>query len=165
MIWLFRPVVVEGDSMAPTYLAGDILLTLPLWGGVEQGECLVFREPESGSRVIKRVVGLPGQTPSTVHGTIRPGDGRKALATSTQVWGSIGDQSHRLLENQYFLLGDHSAESHDSRAYGPVDADALERRVVARIWPWHRSSADLSHFDTTPDSEQGGLVDSGGSSG
>lgn len=56
--------------------------------------------------------------------------------------GRIGTQTDVLLgPGQYFLLGDHSSKSRDSRDWGPVDAGDLVGRPVAVVWPpsrWRR---------------------------
>jgi signal peptidase I len=36
---------------------------------------------------------------------------------------------------QVFVLGDNRSDSIDSRTFGPVPADDIVGRVVARIWP------------------------------
>ena len=40
--------------------------------------------------------------------------------------------------NQYFVLGDNSSESHDSRSFGPIEADDILGRPVAVVWPLAR---------------------------
>jgi len=41
----------------------------------------------------------------------------------------------RLAEGQFFLLGDNSSLSRDSRQYGPVQSTAIRGRVALRLWP------------------------------
>ena len=41
----------------------------------------------------------------------------------------------RLTEGQFFLLGDNSNLSRDSRQYGPVQSTAIRGRVAFRLWP------------------------------
>ncbi len=46
--------------------------------------------------------------------------------------------------DEYFLLGDYSGQSRDSREWGPVRADEIVGRPVAVVWPpsrWRRLSA------------------------
>ncbi|MBN2563671.1 MAG: signal peptidase I [Phycisphaerae bacterium] len=67
--------VVPSGSMQPTILIGDRVsvnklaygLRVPFtdawiaqWGGPERGEIAVLTSPEDGTRLIKRVIGLPG---------------------------------------------------------------------------------------------------------
>lgn len=56
-----RLVRVVGESMAPTYRSSDLLLTRPVGPAgarARRGDVVVFRLDEL--RMIKRVVGLPG---------------------------------------------------------------------------------------------------------
>lgn len=56
--------------------------------------------------------------------------------------GRFGVESElQLGPGQYFLLGDHSSNSRDSREWGPIDASEIVGRPVAVVWPpsrWRR---------------------------
>src|SRR5665648_1193569 len=76
-----RLVRVAGESMAPTYRSSDLLLTRPAGrAGVRarRGDVVVFRHGEV--RMIKRVVGLPGDLVELEAGRLfvngEPVDGR-----------------------------------------------------------------------------------------
>lgn len=50
--------------------------------------------------------------------------------------GNFGVSSEvRLGPTQYFLLGDHSSRSRDSREWGPIDISEIVGRPVAVVWP------------------------------
>lgn len=49
---------------------------------------------------------------------------------------AIEGRSWRLGEDEFFLLGDHVKESHDSRRFGAVSRQELIGRVQLRLWPW-----------------------------
>jgi signal peptidase I len=62
-----RPTILEGDRVFVNKLAYDLKLpftTLHLaeWGNPDRGDIIVFYSPHDGRRLIKRVVGLPGDT-------------------------------------------------------------------------------------------------------
>jgi len=56
--------------------------------------------------------------------------------------GTLGVQSDVLLgPDEYFLLGDNSALSRDSREWGPIHQDEILGRPIAVVWPpsrWRR---------------------------
>ncbi len=158
--FLLRPMRIEGDSMLPTYQAGDIVLTLPAWGAIEQGQVVVFDPPQGfpdlrdpsqalvqhaldpNQSLIKRVIGLPGQAPNPIHTpeTKLTGNGTAtggpavSPATHSRTWGLATQPAAGLPEDHYFLIGDNPSSSLDSRQFGSVPRDRIERRVVARIW-------------------------------
>jgi signal peptidase I len=60
-----KPTILEGDRIAVNKLAYD--LKVPLlgwrvmeWGGPQRGDVVVCYSPEDGTRLVKRVIGLPG---------------------------------------------------------------------------------------------------------
>lgn len=61
--------------------------------------------------------------------------------------GSVGVSSEiQLGPDQYFLLGDHSSRSKDSRDWGPIDASQIVGRPVSVVWPpsrWRRVGAQV----------------------
>jgi len=108
--------------MAPALLPGDWLLVDPTgrrWP--RPGSIVVVREPDTGILAIKRVAARGSGVGGLAAGSSHTG-GRAATAP-------VGLE--RPLEpREAWLVGDAPVGSIDSRAYGPLDADAL----VARAW-------------------------------
>jgi signal peptidase I len=62
-----KPTIIEGDRIFVNKLAYDLkvpytTIHLAEWGNPERGEIVVFYSPEDGKRLVKRVVGVPGDT-------------------------------------------------------------------------------------------------------
>jgi len=60
-----KPTIVEGDRVFVNKLAYDLKIPftqicLAEWGNPERGDVVVFFAPTDGTRMVKRVVGLPG---------------------------------------------------------------------------------------------------------
>ena len=60
-----RPTIVEGDRIFVDKLAYDLKLpftTLHVaqWGDPQRGDIIVFYAPDSGERLVKRLIGVPG---------------------------------------------------------------------------------------------------------
>ena len=97
-----RLVRVAGESMAPTYRSSDLLLTRPVGRvGVRRGGVVVFGH--GGLRMIKRVVGLPGDVVELEAGRLfvngEPVDGRPRVPGAfAQIW--------RVPAASYFMGGD-----------------------------------------------------------
>lgn len=62
-----KPTIIEGDRVFVNKVAYGLRVPfsetiITLWSGPERGEIVVFYSPEDGTRLIKRVIGLPGDT-------------------------------------------------------------------------------------------------------
>ncbi|MBD5779365.1 signal peptidase I [Pelagicoccus sp. NFK12] len=62
-----NPTILEGDLVYVNKLAYDLRVPLTLkrlsrWGDPEAGDIVVLFSPEDGTRLVKRVVGVPGDT-------------------------------------------------------------------------------------------------------
>lgn len=62
-----KPTVLEGDLVLVNKLAYDLKVPFTLWrlaewAAPEQGDIVVFFSPHDGTRLVKRVVGVPGDT-------------------------------------------------------------------------------------------------------
>jgi signal peptidase I len=116
-------------------------------------DIIAFYSPTDHDYIyIKRVVGLPGETVFIEDEAIFVNDERQTLPGSLsglkytrnrqpvqQPAGTRRDP-FRLGENAYFVLGDFSEVSSDSRHWGPVPRGNIEGVVTLRYWPpsrWH----------------------------
>lgn len=62
-----KPTIIEGDRIFVNKLAYDLkvpytTIHMAEWGNPERGEIVVFYSPEDGKRLVKRVIGVPGDT-------------------------------------------------------------------------------------------------------
>lgn len=62
-----KPSIIEGDRVWVNKLAYDLKVPfttwhLAEWGNPQRGEVVVFFSPANGQRLVKRVIGLPGDT-------------------------------------------------------------------------------------------------------
>ena len=125
-----RLVRIAGESMAPTYRPDDLLLTRPPGPtGPQHADVAVFRS--GGLRMVKRVVGLPGDLVELEAGRLFVNGGsidgrRRVPGALTQTW--------RVPPAHYFMTGDNSAASDDSRVWDEpfVPAERIESVVALR---------------------------------
>jgi signal peptidase I len=124
------------------YIVVNKLLTPARW------DIIAFRSPTDHDYIyIKRVVGLPGETVFIEDDAIFINDERRTPPASLsglrytrnrqpyqQPAGTRRDP-FRLGENEYFVLGDFSEVSSDSRHWGPVPRGSIEGVVTLRYWP------------------------------
>jgi signal peptidase I len=62
-----KPTILEGDRVYVNKLAYDLKVPfttwhLAQWGDPQRGDIVVFYSPHDGKRLVKRVIGLPGDT-------------------------------------------------------------------------------------------------------
>ena len=125
---------VAEQSMAPALAAGDYLVAVKLVTP-RRGDLVIYPLPGSPDfEVVKRVVGLPGETVEIANGQVHI-DGQ-VLAEPWADGPTYPDGSWPLRTRQLFVLGDSRAFSTgDSRSLGPISLDAAGWRAVWRYWP------------------------------
>ncbi|WP_262107205.1 signal peptidase I [Arthrobacter sp. Marseille-P9274] len=132
--WVAEPVAVDSDSMAPTLPPGSIaivLKTAPAWFGVHAGDVVVLDSPLDGTRIIKRVVAVGGQTVE-VDDAILLVDG--AAPPEPYVDHRTIDGTHfiptAVPPGEVFVMGDNRERSIDSRDFGTVPVEEIRGTVV-----------------------------------
>jgi signal peptidase I len=143
-VFLFQAFVIPSESMVPTLRVGDRVLVNKVsyrLHDVRRGDILVFERPPAArtssddSDLIKRVIGLPGETVEGHDGQVFV-DGRPLrepyLPRGTEIAPFAPVTIGR---GELFLMGDNRAHSNDSRFFGPVPEDLVVGRAFVRVWP------------------------------
>ena len=142
--YIAEPFVVESRSMEPELHEGDRVLVDKVAyrvGDAKRGDIVVLdasriegAPPELGKTLVKRVVGLPGETVQVANNRLMI-DG----SPIDEPWlGDVESPSFGPVvvpANSLVVLGDSRVISVDSRTFGPVPIDAVIGRVEAIIWP------------------------------
>lgn len=143
--WL--TVEVAGDSMLPALEAGDWLVVRLFDGpppALEAGTIALARDPR-GRLLLKRVVGLPGETIELRDARVLV-NGRRLAEPYAR--GETDPASElrtltRLDRDAYYLLGDNRTASTDSRDHGAFrlgrSTPAIEGVARFRYWPLSRA--------------------------
>lgn len=158
-LYVAQATIVRGQSMLPNLRPAERLIMEKLtyyFQGPRHNEIVVLDLPDSPNLMIKRVVGLPGDTVAIRGGRVfLNGSEAAPLAQDGARWPTAGDgeeatapsrfsDSHAsfgpltLTEDSYFVLGDNRENSNDSRAFGPVPSAVIKGRVWLRYWPLSR---------------------------
>ena len=137
---------IPSGSMEHTLNIGDRVLVNKLsyrMHDIHRGDIVVFKRPpgEGPSSpeikdLIKRVVGLPGDTVESRDGRIfindRPLE-EKYLDDGVRTVPAV--EKTVVPPNSYFLMGDNRGNSRDSRFFGAVPKDLIIGRAFVRVWP------------------------------
>jgi len=142
-IFFVQTFFVPSISMYPTLQEGDRMLVLKEGYTIQRGAVLVFRHPPLDTRcgpgdddLVKRVIGLPGETIWSSGNTVYI-DG-KPLAEPwlprNDPMGPTSITKQTIPPNDYFMMGDNRSESCDSRYWGPLPRSLVVGRVFLVIW-------------------------------
>jgi signal peptidase I len=137
-IFLAQATRVEGQSMDPILRDNERLIIEKVsyrFHPPQRGDIVVLRRPHrSVAPLIKRVVGLPGET-VTIHDAMVyiNGEPLSEPYLDQPTWGSISPVV--VPEGHVFVMGDNRRSSNDSRAFGVVSLDDIIGRAWLRYWP------------------------------
>ena len=109
----YRParVAIEGVSMAPTLVPGDLVLVVTPTS-YDRDDVVVVEHPQRpGYEIVKRVIAVPGDE-----------------FPDGQILGT----------DEYWVEGDFAQSSTDSREFGPVTREDLKAKAVLIYWPLER---------------------------
>jgi signal peptidase I len=153
--FLFQAFYIPSESMKPTLNVGDRVLVNKLSyrvHDVNRGDIVVFETPPKAKDangtikdLVKRVVGLPGETVETHSGIVFVNghqleepylrNGVKTCALNSDP-GTCGDvPASTVPSGDVFVMGDNRSASKDSRAFGAITESSIVGRVFVRIWP------------------------------
>ena len=131
--FIITPVRVDGDSMKNTLKNGDILLLYKL-SSIDRFDIIVLDEEKDNEKIIKRVIGLPGETVAIKKGKIYIND---KVSDDECAYGQTSDYNKvTLRDDEYFILGDNRLISKDSRYFGPIKDNEIKGKIVFRLFPF-----------------------------
>ena len=139
-----KPVVIRGTSMNPTLENFDFALSnrlsIVLGGEIERFDIVVVQSEEG--EIVKRVVGIPGDTISYVNGVL------SVNGTQIEEDYIIDDpkKHHAVMDvyevtlgpDEYFLMGDNRTGSTDSRYFGPFHRSDIISKDLLVLFPFNR---------------------------
>ena len=147
---MFFNMEIPSESMEPALQVGDRLLGWKLYLSVDRGDVVVFWSDEEGMYLIKRVIGLPGETVSLKDGYIYI-DGEKleepwlpddVVGKTFNSTGGLDFDYGKVPGNCYFLLGDNRMYSYDCRFFSNrfINSKEIKAKAIFRYYPFDRFS-------------------------
>ena len=153
-LFVFESLVVPTSSMQPAIQPNErIILNHLSFGPLHRFDVAVIRERGTGKRIVKRIIGLPGERvrleggwkvfindqPIGYSDQMINGQRMEAGNHLIQLFGSdvpptrFGRDDLLLGADEYFVLGDNRLASSDSRVIGPVKREDIEG-TVSFVW-------------------------------
>ncbi len=133
--FIITPVRVDGNSMKNTFEDGDLLLLFKL-GNVDRFDVVVLDEEYDDEIIIKRIIGLPGETVEIKNGKIYINEEE---ISDDYGYGETSDYEKTTLSaDEYFILGDNRLISKDSRYFGPVKEEEIMGKIILRFYPFNK---------------------------
>jgi len=142
ILFLYRPVKVEGTSMMPSLFDQERLFINQFTykfgiGEIQRGDTVVFWFPKDPTKsYIKRVIGLPGDIVAVKDGLVYVNNNRlDERYVPPQYRDYDSHPPVHVGPDEYFVLGDHRVSSNDSRAWGLVPRSYIYGKAVFVFWP------------------------------
>lgn len=151
---------IPTGSMRMTLVEGDIILVnkfiygakipilnfrLPKVMQPSRGDVIVFVYPQDPKKdFIKRLIALPGESVEIKNGTIYINEKPLLDSVFSQRYyynrGDFGQEGQKIIvpKGSYYVLGDNSASSQDSRYWGFVPAGNILGKALVIYWPPQR---------------------------
>ena len=135
----FTTYEIKEESMSPELLPEDYVLATKTNDPLSRGDIVIFKNSEKSIDVVKRVVGLPGETISASNNELLVNgktieDPWAKTVTDDFIDCNVG-------ENEVFVLGDQRRLStSDSRTLGTINATNC-LKLKYRYWPYQRIKA------------------------
>lgn len=136
-LFLAQATIVYGQSMEPNLSERQRLIIDKVgyrFYPPQRNDIVVLNIPGMDEMLVKRVIGLPGETVELRRGIVYvnneplPEPFPHDLGYQSTVAITLGPLS-------YFVMGDNRDNSNDSRSFGPVKREHIVGRVWLRYWP------------------------------
>lgn len=131
--YLFLPIRVDGPSMLPTYREGRVNFVnrlAYLWHEPRRGDVVAVRYSGQSIMLMKRVIGLPGETIEFVSGRVLiNGQPLNEPYLKYECDWTMRPEYHRLGDDEYYVVGDNRSMPFEDHKQG----SARRERIVGKI--------------------------------
>ena len=175
-----KPTIEEGDRVVVNKLAYDLKVPFTTfevlkWGDPQRGDIVVLFSPVDGTRLVKRVVGVPGDRIEMRENQLfvnrraaqwkeigSEEDGEQG--SSLVVEENLAGRTHQVMftpqipairsfapmtvpAGRYFVMGDNRDNSNDSRFIGLIDRRRIVGKATAVAFSFDRAHHFAPRFD------------------
>lgn len=134
--YVISPIRVNGESMMNTLHDGDIMIMNSInyrFSEIKRYDIVIIDEGQE--LIIKRVIGLPGDTVKYVNNKLYINGKR---VKDKYASSKTSDFSVDVGNGEYFVLGDNRSNSMDSRVFGTFKKKEIIGKTSLTIFPFSR---------------------------
>ncbi|MBX3086196.1 MAG: signal peptidase I [Anaerolineae bacterium] len=175
--------IVEGRSMEPNFATGQLVIVnrfAYFFSKPQRGDVVVLHNPADRCKdvvknrslislpfvnqdnsvgcedLIKRVMGLPGETIQIIGGKVYINGTELAepYLAEENLCPSGCDRAFQLADDEYLVLGDNRRNSYDGHSFGPIKRELIVGQAWIRYWPLDEAKViphpDYGTVSTTP---------------
>ncbi|NLL02289.1 MAG: signal peptidase I [Mollicutes bacterium] len=135
--FIATPIRVNGDSMDPTLQDGETMILNKLGmktAGIKRWDIIVIKTDDS--YLIKRVIGLPGESIKYENGKLYIAG--KEIKDNYSLTKTEDFEETIVGKNEYFVMGDNRFISKDSRKIGTIDKSEILGKTNIIVFPFNR---------------------------
>lgn len=134
--FIATPVIVDGLSMYPTLKDNQFLILKKYDKSYKRFDIVVLNY--QNEKLIKRVIGLPGETVTYKNGKLYINNKKVSdkFSSITGDFKSTEFNTGKIPKGYYLVLGDNRTDSTDSRVFGFVSEDDIKGTTDFSLWPF-----------------------------
>lgn len=137
--YAFAQTEVRNVSMQGTLYEGQRLIEDKLsyrFSDPSRGDIVILDGPEYEQRLIKRLIGVPGDIIDIKDGRLYVnGELQEEPYVKGMTYAAGLAVPYTVPEGHVFVMGDNRERSTDSRQLGPIALTSIEGKAVLRVWP------------------------------
>ncbi len=133
-VFIVSPATIYGESMSPTLIDGQMIMISRINRNPQINDIVIYKKPTENKKVIKRVVGVAGDTfvlyqDVNNHKTLRKENSDMIFPLSANQYYFLSSQYSKnkftIKIGEVFTIGDNYENSVDGRDYGAIQIESI----------------------------------------
>ena len=122
--------------MEPFLYEGVLILCSKNIDDLKRSNVVIFNNGPDSTYEIKRVIGLPNEKIEIVDGLLLINECKSEYDASFKFPLNVSNETKqwKLAKDQYFVIGDNTLHSTDSRDYGSITKSQISSKFICKLW-------------------------------